>query len=209
MNPSRPPSRQPRSSCLSGSSGDGCASTSPEVGSGSRCGGWRSSRLTNGARGNFAVAAHDAATAIQHELQRVDAALDRLRAIMLDGARHLYLLALYELDERRWRLAKDVERDVAPDGQPLAICLGAWGGSAVRTKEGTGSRTMVEVVDYLGRFRRRQLGGYGGCLKTFPDAPYSRGNCWPCWCDVCEKSKSNAKAAAITALRRWERLPPR
>ena len=88
------------------------------------------------------------------------------------------------------------------DGPPLALCLGAHGGSGVKPKPGTQSETMVTAFDRFGRPYRQKLGGYGGCLRTFADAPFSRGNCWPTWCPDCESGKSNAKAKAITALQR-------
>ena len=57
------------------------------------------------------------------------------------------------------RLAKEVEAKVAPNGQPLAICLGS------------NRRHQVETVR-----GPMTMQGYCGCLRTFPDLPFGRGN---------------------------------
>lgn len=90
---------------------------------------------------------------------------------MLDLARGLYCL-LYELDHRNWRLAKQVESEVAPRGQARYICLGTSGGNDYPKLAGTGAQTIVSEVDHLGQRQDVRLGGYGGCLHSFPDLPF-------------------------------------
>jgi hypothetical protein len=152
--------------------------------------------------GSLEAAAVEVARCVQGEMHRRPMPLHRGEALELAGARQLYLLALYELGGGTWRLAKETEARVAPGGRPLAMCLGTWGASVVNKKDGTGGRTIVTGLDRWGRTHRVALGGYGGCLRTFPDRPYGPGNIWPTWCGACAPGKSNAKAAAITELRR-------
>jgi hypothetical protein len=156
--------------------------------------------------GVLEAAAREAATCVQRELHEAPPAA-RLEAILLDHARGLYLLALYELSvyafgRKTWRLAKQVEAECSPQGPPLAICMGTHGSSVVRKKPGVGSETLVAVGLRNGKTHYERLGPYGGCLGTFPDRPFSRGNCWPTWCPTCEPRKSNEKAAAIARRRR-------
>jgi len=134
---------------------------------------------------------------------------DRKEAVLLDLARGLYLLALYELDHRNWQLAKQVESEVAPGGQARVICLGAFGGNDYPRLPDTGARTIVSAVDHLGRYQEMRLGGYGGCLRSFPDLPFRPGRMWPSWCKTCGAAKSNAKQKAITEKKRRIREGPR
>ena len=71
-----------------------------------------------------------------------------------------------------WQLAKQVESEVAPGGQARVICLGAFGGNDYPRLPDTGARTIVSAVDHLGRYQEMRLGGYGGCLRSFPDLPF-------------------------------------
>jgi hypothetical protein len=161
--------------------------------------------------GELEAAARALARSVQAELHAAEV-LERGRAIELDARRHLYLLAflqlaLYRTGKRTWRIAKEAEADAAPGRRPLAICLGTWGASGVYVKPGTGRETLVTVISRSGKVDRVRLGPYGGCLRTFPDAPFSRGNCWPTWCEMCEDGKSNAKDAAVTRIRdEWSSL---
>ena len=118
-------------------------------------------------------------------------------------------LALYELDHRNWQLAKQVESEVAPGGQARVICLGAFGGNDYPRLPDTGARTIVSAVDHLGRYQEMRLGGYGGCLRSFPDLPFRPGRMWPSWCKTCGAAKSNAKQKAITEKKRRIREGPR
>ena len=92
---------------------------------------------------------------------------------------------LYELDHRNWRLAKQVESEVAPRGQARYICLGTSGGNDYPKLAGTGAQTIVSEVDHLGQRQDVRLGGYGGCLHSFPDLPFRPGRMWPSWCKPC------------------------
>ena len=83
---------------------------------------------------------------------------------------------LYELDHRNWRLAKQVESEVAPRGQARYICLGTSGGNDYPKLAGTGAQTIVSEVDHLGQRQDVRLGGYGGCLHSFPDLPFRPGS---------------------------------
>lgn len=156
-------------------------------------------------RGDLEAAAREAATCVQRELHE-RSPVDRLEAILLDHARHLYCLALYEISvyrfgRKRWKFVKEIEAESSPDCQALAICLGTWGSSVVRKLDGIGSRSLVTVETSTGVKRSVPLGPYGGCLQTFVDR-FSRGNSWPTWCPDCRTAKTNARRAAIVALRR-------
>jgi hypothetical protein len=162
---------------------------------------WRDGRL----RG----AAEELAACVQARIHGGPEPFDRLEAILLDVARGLYLLALYELDHRKWRLAKQVESEVAPGGQARYICLGTFGGNDYPKLAGSGALTIVSEVDHLGRRQDVRLGGYGGCLHSFPDLPFRPGRMWPSWCKTCGAAKSNAKQKAITEKKRSIREGPR
>jgi hypothetical protein len=131
-------------------------------------------------------AAEEIATMVQRELHERSSPLTMDDAHELWNARRGYLTALIFLDGGGNRLAKDVEASVAPNGQPLAICLGS-------------TNRRDRVMTMRGPLT---LHGYVGCLRTFPDLPFGRGRRWPRLCPKCEPQRSNAKRKAITELQR-------
>jgi hypothetical protein len=128
-------------------------------------------------------AAEEVAVIVQRELQERSSPLGMGEAVELWHARLGCLNALIYLGGNR--LAKDVEMKAAPNGQSLAICLGSAKRESVATL--IGDITMQ---------------GYTGCLSTFPDTHYGRGQRWPRWCPHCRSRKTNARNAAISALQR-------
>lgn len=133
-------------------------------------------------------AATEAAGCLQAVLHELGGRTDLGWAIMLHHLRWKYLAAL----QRRGgnRLAKRVERDVAPNGQPLAICVGGQ------------SDRRIALVTSSGRTWTQTLGHVGGCGRTFPDLPFGPGKRWPTWCPGrCADAKSNAAARAETELK--------
>ncbi len=129
-------------------------------------------------------AAEKVATIVQRELYDLPSPLTMPEAHELWTYRRTYLNALIHL--RGNRLAKEVEGRVAPNGRPLAICLGS-----------TNLRERVMTV--RGPFT---MHGYGGCLRTFPDLLFGPGRRWPRLCPECEPQRSNAKNKAISELQR-------
>jgi hypothetical protein len=158
--------------------------------------------------GPLQAAAREMAECVQGELHRQRGPFDRLDALLLNSARHLYLLALYELGGGVWKLAKDVESEVSPDRQAHAICLGTSGGTDSADRPFTGPNTVVRGITPWGGRVSVKLGAYGGCLHTFPDAPYKRGRKWPRWCRTCARGKTNARLKAIRELEERIRQAP-
>ena len=132
-------------------------------------------------------AAREAALAVQVTLHELDTPTDVGWAIGLQHRRWLYLTALHDLGGNR--LAKKIEWEVAPYGQPLAVCVGGMSDKRVVTTSSTG------------RERTYTLGSVRGCGRTFNDLPYGRGRRWPTWCPACARAKSNAASRAETALK--------
>ena len=130
-------------------------------------------------------ACEEVAAVVQEELHTLPSPLTMDQAVELWHFRIGYLNALIHLDFDGHSLAKEIETKVAPNGQPLTICIGSNRRHLVET--GRGPMTMH---------------GYTGCLRTFPDLPFGRGNRWPRLCPECEPRRSNDKNKAITALRR-------
>jgi hypothetical protein len=131
-------------------------------------------------------AATEVAAVVQREIHELPSPLTHADVAELWYWRRTYLKALIYLDGGGNRLAKQVEASVAPDRQPLAICLG----STVR-------REYVMTFVGLTRFY-----GYVGCFNTFPDLPFGRGKRWPRLCPTCEPQRTNKKNKAIREHRR-------
>jgi hypothetical protein len=138
-------------------------------------------------------AAKTVATVVQHTLHNFHANNSALTVTQAGEAGHARLIALNALLYLGNRLetdggnkfAKDVERSVAPNHEPLAICLGSNKRHRVQTL--IGPLTMP---------------GHDGCLRTFPDPPPGTGRRWPYTCPSCRSARSNARNAAVTALQR-------
>jgi hypothetical protein len=124
------------------------------------------------------------ATVVQRELHERPSPLTMSEAHELWTYRRTYLNALIYLDGNR--LAKEIEAKAAPNGQPLAICLGS-------------TNLREQVMTLRGPIT---MHGYGGCLRTFPDLPFGTGRRWPRLCPKCEPRRSNAKKKAISDLQR-------
>ena len=97
-------------------------------------------------------ACEEIAAVVQEELHTLPSPLTMDQAVELWHFRHGYLNALIYLGGHR--LAKEVEAKVAPNGQPLAICLGSNRRHRVETVRGP--MTMQ---------------GYWGCLGRSPTFP--------------------------------------
>jgi hypothetical protein len=144
-------------------------------------------------RDGLPEAANDLLGSVQRRLYRYHDASEPLEVVgdsgvvILDGARFTALRALVLLGGTR--LAKDVEASVAPNGQPLAICVGST------------TREQVQVY-FRGRLEEWPMSGYLGCLHTFPDAPFGPGRRWPRQCSRCRPRRTNHRKAAQAALRR-------
>lgn len=85
--------------------------------------------------------------------------------------------------------AKRVEASVAPNGRPLAVCVGS-------------SKREQEAVYFCGRLEEWPMFGYIGCLRTFPDPSFGPGRRWPRLCPRCRQRRTNHRNAARAALRR-------
>lgn len=134
-------------------------------------------------------AAEVVAVVVQRALHERLSPLEPLESFELWDARVGYLNPLIYLGGNE--LAKNVDAQAAPNGQPLTICVGSSGD------------VHVEVDAWQGDLlTRHTLRGFGGCRRTFPDAPYGPGRRWPRWCPDCRSAKSNAKSAAKAELRR-------
>jgi hypothetical protein len=132
-------------------------------------------------------AAAAVAAVVQHALHQYRSPIEPLEQFDIWHARLGYLNALIYLGGNE--LAKRVDAEAAPNGRPLTICVG--------------STKHVPVEAWQGdRLTRHTLRGFGGCGRTFEDAPYGPGRRWPRWCPHCRSAKSNAKSAAVAELRR-------
>ena len=103
---------------------------------------------------------------------------------MLDLARGLYLLALRARPSQLAAGETGRIRGGTPRTGPLHL-LGHFRGNDYPKLAGTGAQTIVSEVDHLGQRQDVRLGGYGGCLHSFPDLPFRPGRMWPSWCKPC------------------------
>ena len=115
----------------------------------------------------------------------VDLCLVRARFAALTALDHLGNLG--ELGGQRF--AKTVEAGVAPNGQPLAVCVGSQ------------KREQVPLY-FRGRPEEWLMAGYLGCLRTFPDAPFGPGRRWPRFCPDCGQRRTNDRSKKRTGVRR-------
>jgi len=129
-------------------------------------------------------AAKEVAAIVQHELHELPSPLTPFEVHERWHWRRTYLNALIHHGGNQ--LAKEVEAGAAPNGEPLAICLGS-----------TNLRERVMTV--RGPIT---MYGYGGCGRTFPDLPFGRGRRWPRLCPKCALQRTNLKNKAIRELQR-------
>ena len=94
---------------------------------------------------------------------------------MLDLARGLYLLALRARPSQLVAGETGRIRGGTPRTGPLHL-LGHFRGNDYPKLAGTGAQTIVSEVDHLGQRQDVRLGGYGGCLHSFPDLPFRPGS---------------------------------
>ena len=132
-------------------------------------------------------ACEEVAGVVQRKLHESASPLDMRAAVELWHFRLGYLNPLNYLGGQR--LAKNVEARAAPNGQPLAICIGS-----------NKRERVTSVRD--GKTMQVTMQGYAGCLRTFPDLPFGPGRRWPRLCAACEPQRSNARNKEISELRR-------